>query len=235
MKNMKSNRFKKTINANKVKRVRARADSGEFQKQCWMQNGGKRNNTSTIKRNDKGSSESSCLQLPSASLKAKYLTWWENNVWREEKHEDGKVIGTHSGNNVSLFRQEHPTGMKFQQTSQPRRILHRAFFAWIEQMQCQSLKNIMPRVGRKSIGKFRYAHSSSKAAGSFSIFLNLSHINSRMLALGQAIWPKFQPSNTIGMGIARSIARHWHIRRRDTGRTINARTSTQEMKPKKKW
>ena len=146
------------------------------------------------------------------------VTWWENNVWREEKHEDGKdknyisLIGTHSGQDVSLFRQEHPTGMKFQQTSQPRRILHRAFFAWIEQMQCQSLKNIMPRVGRKSIGKFRYAHSSSKAAGSFSIFLNLSHNNSCMLALGQAIWPKFQPSDTIGMGIARIAhppPRHW--------------------------
>lgn len=133
MKNMKSNRFKKNNKCKKVKRVRARADSGKFQKQCLMQNGGKRNNNSTIKRNDKGSSESSCLQLPSASLKAKYLTgweneknenenvtWWENNVWREEKHEDGKdkndisLIGTHSGQDVSLFRQEHPTGMKFQ-------------------------------------------------------------------------------------------------------------------------
>ena len=125
--------FQKNNKCKKVKRVRARADSGKFQKQCLMQNGGKRNNNSTIKRNDKGSSESSCLQLPSASLKAKYLTgweneknenknvtWWENNVWREEKHEDGtdnndiSLIGTHSGQDVSLFRQEHPTGMKFQ-------------------------------------------------------------------------------------------------------------------------
>lgn len=65
---------------------------------------------------------------------------------------------------------------------------------------------------KKKHGKFRYAHSSSKAAGSFSIFLTLSRINSRMLALGQAIWPKFQPSDTIGMGIARIAhppPRHW--------------------------
>ena len=76
-------------------------------KQKWKENGSKKNEkgsskswfwqvpTTTLEANwrgkkPQGSSESSFLQLLSASLKAKKLTWWENekneNIWKWQFH-----------------------------------------------------------------------------------------------------------------------------------------------------